>query len=106
EGGGSQVGSIFTATFAAPGVTLTASPATIMLGQSTTLTWSSTDESACTAGGAWSGSQPISGMQVVTPTATGAVSYTLTCTGINASANAAATVTVLAAAPTVTLTVS
>ena len=36
-------------------VTLAASPATITLGGSATLTWSSTNATACTASGAWSG---------------------------------------------------
>jgi uncharacterized repeat protein (TIGR03803 family) len=106
EGGSSLVGSIFTATFAAPGVTLTASPTTITLGQNSTLTWSSTDETSCTAGGAWSGNKATSGVLVVTPTAIGMNSFTLTCTGADGSANSSATVSVLAPAPSVTLTVN
>jgi uncharacterized repeat protein (TIGR03803 family) len=105
EGGSSLVGSIFTATLAAAGATLTASPTTITLGQSSTLTWSSTDESSCTAGGAWSGNEPTSGMQVVTPSAVGTNTFTLTCTGTNGPANASAAVSVLAPPPTVTLSV-
>ena len=105
EGGSSLVGSIFTATFAAPGVTLTASPTTITRGQSSTLTWSSTDETSRTAGGAWNGNKATSGM-LVTPTAIGTNSFTLACTGTDGSANASATVSVLAPAPNVTLSVN
>ena len=106
QGGSSLVGAIFTATLAAPGVTLTASPTTITLGQSSTLTWSSTDETSCTAGGAWSGSESTSGTQVVTPIATGTTSFTLTCTGASGSANASVTVSVQAPLPTVNISVT
>jgi uncharacterized repeat protein (TIGR03803 family) len=106
EGGSNLIGSIFTATLAASGVTLTASPTSITLGQPTTLTWSSTDETSCTAGGAWSGSESTSGTQIVTPTATGMNSYTLTCTGTSGTANATATVSVAAPLPTVNISVT
>jgi uncharacterized protein (TIGR03118 family) len=62
-------------------VTLSAAPTTITLGDSTTLTWSSNSGTACTASGAWSGSKSNSGTESVTPTATGAVTYTLACSG-------------------------
>jgi hypothetical protein len=86
-------------------VSLTAAPTTITLGQSSTLTWSSTNATACTASGAWSGAQATSGTLTETPSATGPASYVLTCTGAGGSANATAVLTVVAA-PTVTLSVS
>ncbi|MBX4181341.1 hypothetical protein KW807_00555, partial [Candidatus Parcubacteria bacterium] len=84
---------------------ISASPATIPSGNSSTLTWSSTNAASCTASGAWSGSKATSGTQVVTPTAT--ATYTITCTGASGSANKSVTVTVTApdtAKPTVAIT--
>lgn len=90
---------------ATPTVTLTASPASIMLGAATSLTWSSTNASSCAASGGWSGAEATSGTASETPTAAGTATYTLTCTGAGGSANASAAVTVAApAAPAVTLT--
>lgn len=75
-----------------PAVTLAASSSSITAGQSSTLTWSSTNATSCTASGAWSGSQATSGSKSVAPAATS--TYTLTCTGAGGSATANATVTV------------
>jgi uncharacterized protein (TIGR03118 family) len=76
-------------------VTMSFTPATIALGQSATLTWT-TNGTSCTASGAWSGSQAASGTLVVTPTATGAQTYTLVCSGgiYSASTSQSATLTV------------
>ena len=79
----------------APTVALSAAPTSIVLGQSTTLTWSSTNSSSCTASGAWSGNQSASGTSVQTPTAVGTLTFTLTCSGTGAaSAVKSATLTV------------
>jgi thermitase len=75
-----------------PTVSLSASPAAITAGQSSTLTWSSTNATACTAAGAWGGTQPTSGTAVVSPTAN--ATYTLTCTGASGSASASASIVV------------
>jgi uncharacterized protein (TIGR03118 family) len=64
-----------------PTVALSVSPATITAGQSATLTWSSTQAVSCAASAGWTGSEALSGTQVVTPTAAGSATYTLTCTG-------------------------
>ena len=64
-----------------PSVTLSVSPTSITAGQSATLTWSSTQAVSCAASAGWTGSEATSGTQVVTPTAAGSVTYTLTCTG-------------------------
>ena len=66
-----------------PPVTLAVQPTAISLGQTATLTWSSTTGAACTASGDWSGAEPDSGTAVVTPTATGTATYTLACTTAN-----------------------
>jgi len=41
----------------APSVSLSADPASINNGESTTLSWSSSNADSCTASGAWSGSK-------------------------------------------------
>ena len=75
--------------------TITVQPATITLGQSATLTWS-TNGTGCTASGAWSGAQAASGTLVVTPSAVGTQTYTLVCTGgiYSQSSSQSATLTV------------
>ena len=55
-------------------------PATITLGQSATVTWSS-NGNTCAASGAWSGSKPGDGTESVTPAATGPHTYSLVCSG-------------------------
>src|SRR6185437_6942632 len=64
---------------AAPTVTFTASQSSISSGVTSTLTWSSTNATSCTASGAWTGTQSTTGTKSVSPTATS--TYTLTCTG-------------------------
>jgi len=86
-------------------VALSANPATLVLGETTTLTWSSTQATTCIASGGWTGSRPTVGNEMQTPAAAGAVTYTLTCTGAGGAGSATATVTVNApAAPTVSIT--
>ncbi|HEY6926815.1 MAG TPA: TIGR03118 family protein, partial [Steroidobacteraceae bacterium] len=65
-----------------PTVTISVSPTTITVGQSATLTWSSTNAVSCAAGGTgWTGNQQLMGTASESPTAAGSVTYTLTCTG-------------------------
>ncbi len=71
-------------------VSLTATPPSVSAGQSSTLSWSSTNATSCTAG--WTSSTASSGSQVVSPAVTTA--YSITCTGAGGSATASATVTV------------
>jgi 6-phosphogluconolactonase (cycloisomerase 2 family) len=79
---------------AAPTVKLTASPGAITLGESTTLTWSSTGAASCKASGAWSGSKATSGEQKIVPDETGDLKFELTCTGSAGSKSDSATLTV------------
>ncbi len=81
---------------AAPTVSMSASPGTISSGSSTTLTWSSTNASSCTASGGWSGSVATSGTQK-TGSLTSTTSYTLSCSGTGGTASSSTTVTVEAA---------
>jgi subtilisin family serine protease len=60
---------------------MSVSPAAVTIGDSATLTWSSISTTSCSASGGWSGAQSTSGSQRITPAATGASAYTLTCTG-------------------------
>jgi hypothetical protein len=76
-----------------PTVTLTASPTTVTSGQTSTLTWTSANATACTATGGWSGSKATSG-SAATSALTATSSFTLSCTGSGGSASANATVTV------------
>lgn len=79
----------------APSVSLSASPTSIMAGQSSTLTWSSTNATRCTA--PWTTSTATSGTQSVSPTST--TNYTVTCTGSGGSGQASASVSVAMPAP-------
>ncbi len=76
-----------------PTVALSANPTTVNSGSSSTLTWSSTNATSCTASGGWSGAKATSGTA-----STGALStsttYTLACTGANGTASANTSVTV------------
>jgi hypothetical protein len=76
----------------APTASLTANPQSITAGASSTLSWSSTNATSCSASGGWSGTVPTSGTQGVTPAAS--TTYNLACTGAGGTANAATTVTV------------
>src|SRR5437588_2900963 len=64
-----------------PTVYLSASPNHVAPGQTSTLTWSSTDVTSCTAYGSWSGSRPTSGNEVVTVWGWANGFYDLSCTG-------------------------
>ena len=77
-----------------PTLTFSASPTTITAGQASTLSWSSTNATSCTASGptGWSGTKATSGTQSVSPTVTTA--YSLTCTGLGGSVTKSANVTV------------
>ena len=103
----STAASVTVTAAAAPTVTIGVAPASITLGQSATLTWSSANATACTASNAWTGNEAVSGTASETPTAAGTLSYVLTCTGLGGIANATATLTVTApVAPTVTIAVA
>ena len=91
-----------TAATPAPTVSLMISPGSISLGANSTLQWSSTNASSCTASGAWSGAKASSGTQVLSPAA-GGYTYTLTCTGSGGTANASASLTVSAETSTCNL---
>lgn len=86
-----------------PTVVLSASPASIMSGQSSMLTWSSINATSCVASDGWMGSRAVNGSLVVTPTSNS--TYTLACSGSGGSASANTTVAVSAPPPTRTCTI-
>lgn len=85
-GGGSPTTSQPVASTPAPTITASFSKPTANVGTPVALTWSSTNAISCTASGAWSGAQLLSGSLTVTPTVGGQGKYTLTCSGTGGSA--------------------
>ena len=87
-----------------PTVSISATPSSIYMGQSVTLTWSSTNSTSCTATASpaendWAGLLPTSGSQAATPTGAGTVTYTLQCSGAGGTASNSTSATVNAGAP-------
>ena len=68
-------------------------PITIVYNSSATLSWSSTNATACTASNGWSGAKATSGSES-TGNLTSSKTYTLTCTGPGGSASDSVTVNV------------
>lgn len=89
-GGGGSSGSPSTL---APTVALDAEPATVPYQASSTLTWSSTNATSCTASGDWSGSEDMSGSKFFDDLTSDA-SYTLSCSGAGGAVSKTVTVTV------------
>jgi len=68
-----------------PTVSLSASTYEIVAGDKTTLTWSSSDASSCTASGSWSGSKSLSGSESITLDSYGDFTFSIDCSGATAS---------------------
>jgi YD repeat-containing protein len=101
-GGSATASAQVTVTPPAPTVSISANPSSVTSGTFSTLTWSSTNATSCTASGAWSGAEPSSGTQSTGAlTATG--TFSLTCTGAGGSATGSAQVTVTPPPPTVSI---
>lgn len=79
----------------APTVTLTANPTSISSGSASLLTWTSSNATSCTSGGAWTGGRSSSG-SLTTGSLTASKTYSLTCSGAGGSATASVTVSVTA----------
>ena len=84
-----------------PGVTLSATPVFVGVNGTSTLTWTGSNVTSCTASGGWSGAKPTSGSETVSPAAT--ATYTLACSG-SSSVTQSVTVTVDDSAPAASLT--
>ena len=76
-------------------VSFTASTSTVATGSPLTLTWSSTNATSCTASGGWSGAKDASGSEIVTPSAEGSETYTVSCRGEGEAYSRSVTVEVL-----------
>jgi hypothetical protein len=86
--------------------TLALSTSSIVLGQSSTIAWSSVGATSCSAAGSWTGTLPPTGSQTETPAAGGTSMYSLTCTnalGTSAASTASLTVAAPPPAPSLTL---
>jgi hypothetical protein len=81
----------------APVVSLSASPTSVKSGTASTLNWSATNATSCTAGGGWSGSKAMSG-SASTGVLSATKSFSLSCTGNGGSGSASATVSVTSVA--------
>jgi len=77
----------------APSVSIQASPTTVVYDATSTLTWTTTNATSCTASGGWSGTKQTSGTEDVGPL-TATTSFTLNCTGPGGSGGNGTTVTV------------
>jgi hypothetical protein len=77
-----------------PTVSISLSATTIHAAEGATLTWSSTAATTCTASGAWSGSEQVSGTLSVTQSVPANYTYNLACTGTGGGASESATLTV------------
>jgi hypothetical protein len=74
------------AALSAPTLSFSASPSTVPQNGSTTLNWSSTDATSCTASGGWSGSKGMSGSETISSLTTD-TQFTLICSGVSGSVN-------------------
>lgn len=69
-----------------PTVSLTVSAPKVFVGDSVSITWSSTNATSCVASGAWTDAKAIQGTQRITTTAGGIYWYRLTCSNDNKTA--------------------
>ena len=74
-------------------LSISANPASVTSGASSTLTWNSSGATSCAASGAWSGRQAISGARVISAL-TADTTFTLTCSGVTGSATQSVTLLV------------
>ena len=76
-----------------PEISIIASPTAVSPNDSTSLDWSSTNATSCTASGDWSGIKDTSGTEVISQLQTDST-FTLSCTGDGGSTSASVNVTV------------
>ena len=73
-------------------VSISANPLSVLVGNPTTLTWSTSNATSCNASGSWSGSKSTSGTEDVTIQSVGDNQFTLTCSGSGGSGSDSVTV--------------
>ena len=76
-----------------PTTSISADPTSVYVGNSTALTWTSTDSTSCTASGDWEGSKSSSGNEDVQITKEGQSTFTITCSNSSGSSSSSAEVT-------------
>ena len=91
-GGGGGGGAPAAPVTPAASVNLSADPTSVLLTNTTTLSWSTSNATSCSASGAWSGTKDTSGSEAVTISTAGNNSFTLSCTGAGGSGSASVTV--------------
>jgi subtilisin family serine protease len=89
-GGGSSDGGGGTPYAPSPTITLSAEPALVLLNSTSTLTWSSTNSTDCSA--SWTNKTSSSGSEEVTISTAGDISYSITCNGDGGSSTKSVTV--------------
>jgi len=77
-----------------PTLSFTASPSTVSQNGLTTLDWSSTDVTSCTASGDWSGNKAATGSETINASTIDS-QFTLTCSGAGGTVNDTINVTVV-----------
>ena len=91
-GGGGGGGAPAAPVTPAASVNLSADPTSVLLTNTTTLAWSTSNATSCSASGAWSGTKATSGSEAVTISTAGNNSFTLSCSGDGGSGSASVTV--------------
>ncbi|MDA9001359.1 cadherin domain-containing protein [Gammaproteobacteria bacterium] len=91
-GGGGMGGGDSTPMTPPPVVSLSASPMSVLLTETSTLTWSSSNATSCSASDSWSGTKTTSGSEAVTISTAGNNSFTLSCSGAGGSGSSSVTV--------------
>ncbi len=87
-----------------PVVNITATPNPVVIGQTTTISWTSDNADSCEASGDWIGAQPVSG-ELLSGELTAESTYTLSCSGPGGEASSTVVVSVLEhPVPNLTLT--
>jgi hypothetical protein len=89
-GGGGGGSAPTTPTTPAPTVNLSADPTSVLLESTSTLTWSSTNATSCSA--SWTSQTGTSGSEAVTITSAGSNSFSITCSGAGGSGSASVTI--------------
>ncbi len=106
-GGGTTTSGTTTPT---PTVTVSVNPQVVTPGGTSTITWTTTNATACVASGSWSGAQPANdaaGVTTAALTTVGTYTYALTCTGPGGSGSGSQQIFVGAvSAPTVNVTIT
>tara|TARA_B100000886_G_scaffold128895_1_gene86948 strand:+ start:434 stop:4822 length:4389 start_codon:yes stop_codon:yes gene_type:complete len=75
-----------------PTVNLSAEPLSVLTGDETTLSWTTTNATTCSASGSWSGQKATSGSESVTINTTGNNQFSLSCSGPGGSGSASVNV--------------